>query len=91
MLNVKDPEAHRLAKQLAELEGISLTAAVTGALRAALAEHGRQRAARRDALTALVRTARDLDMTPENDPIAELYDPETGLPGSALPKSASRP
>ena len=80
MLNIKDPEAHRLAKELAELEGVSLTSAVTNALRAALAEHGRRRVARRNSLTALAVSARELGLTPDSDPIAELYDPHTGLP-----------
>ncbi len=80
MLNIKDPEAHRLAKELAELEGVSLTSAVTNALRAALAEHGRRRRARRQILTALVSSARELGLTPMADPINELYDPQTGLP-----------
>ena len=32
-LNIKDPEAHRLAQELAELTGKSMTAVVTEALR----------------------------------------------------------
>ena len=32
-LNIKNPEAHRLAQELARLRGISLTAAVTEAVR----------------------------------------------------------
>jgi antitoxin VapB len=80
VLNVKDPEAHRLAKELAALEGVSLTSAVTSALRTALAEHGRRRVARRAALTALVDSARQLGVTPDQDPIEELYNPITGLP-----------
>lgn len=32
-LNIKSADAHRLARELAELQGISLTTAVTGALR----------------------------------------------------------
>jgi len=32
-LNIKDPEAHRLAQELAELSGKSMTAVVTEALR----------------------------------------------------------
>jgi hypothetical protein len=37
-LNVKNDEAHRLAKELAELKGESITEAVTGALRDAVAK-----------------------------------------------------
>jgi antitoxin VapB len=33
MLNIKSPEAHRLARELAELRGVSMTNAVTEALR----------------------------------------------------------
>ena len=36
-LNIKNPEAHRLAQQLADLTGETLTAAVTEALRERLA------------------------------------------------------
>ena len=80
MLNIKDPETHRLARELADIEGTSLTNAVTNALRVALAEHARRRLVRRQTLTALVNSAREMGVTPTTDPIAELYDPETGLP-----------
>jgi len=80
VLNIKDPEAHRLAKALAEIEGVSMTHAVTNALRAALEEHGRRRMARRQALTALVTSARELGITPAHDPIEDLYDSATGMP-----------
>ena len=82
MLNIKDPQAHQLAKQLAELEQTSMTDAVTRALRAALEEHGRQRRLRRQVLTSLIESAHagvvaDVDRGSVFD---ELYDPETGLP-----------
>ena len=82
MLNIKDPQAHQLAKQLAELEQTSMTDAVTRALRAALEEHGRQRRLRRQVLTSLIGSARagvvpDVDRGSVCD---GLYDPETGLP-----------
>ena len=80
MLNIKDPEAHRLAKELAEIEGTSLTGAVTNALRTALAEHGHRRIARRQALTGLMTSARELRLTPNSDPIGDLYDSQTGMP-----------
>ena len=38
-LNIKNEEAHRLARQLAERRGITLTEAVTSALAASLAAH----------------------------------------------------
>lgn len=40
-LNVKNPEAHRLAQELAEATGTSLTDAVTEALRESLASRRR--------------------------------------------------
>ena len=43
-LNIKNHEAHRLAAELADLTGDSLTAAVTAALRAQLARERRLRA-----------------------------------------------
>ncbi|ABE38683.1 type II toxin-antitoxin system VapB family antitoxin [Rhodopseudomonas palustris] len=42
-LNIKNDEAHRLASELAELTGESLTAAVTAALREQLARERRRR------------------------------------------------
>jgi antitoxin VapB len=43
-LNIKNDEAHRLASELAQLRGESLTAAVTSALRTALQRERRRRA-----------------------------------------------
>ncbi len=92
MLNIKDPEAHNLAKQLAELEHTSMTDAVTRALRAALDEHGRRRQLRRQVLAGLIESARvDSGLMSESARVDsgsregssvfdELYDPETGLP-----------
>lgn len=45
-LNIKNEEAHLLAKELAELTGESLTEAVTGALREALEGRRSRRAER---------------------------------------------
>jgi antitoxin VapB len=42
-LNIKNDEAHRLATELAQLTGESLTAAVTAALREQLARERRRR------------------------------------------------
>ena len=80
MLKIHDPEAHRLAQELAEIKGISMAEAVTNALRAALAEHGRRRMARRYALTRLVASAREFDVNPGTDVIGGLYDTQSGLP-----------
>jgi antitoxin VapB len=49
-LNIKNDEAHKLATELAELTGESLTSAVTGALRERLARELRRR--RPDRITA---------------------------------------
>ena len=80
MLNIKDPEAHRLARELAELEGVSMTHAVTQALREALNEHARRRSLRRQILEGLVASARSTGAASDRDPTDDLYDPETGLP-----------
>jgi hypothetical protein len=80
MLNIKDPKTHELARELAAIEGTTLTAAVTRALEDALAEHGRKRVAKRQLLHALIRSARDEKTQPVGDAFDELYDPDTGLP-----------
>lgn len=80
MLNIKDPEAHRLARELAEAEGTTMTGAVTAALQAALDEHKRRRQAKRDVLVGLIAAARANNLGSEADPFAELYDADTGLP-----------
>lgn len=41
-LNIKSDEAHRLAKELAELTGRNLTEVVTGALKDSLAKAGHE-------------------------------------------------
>jgi antitoxin VapB len=80
VLNIKDPEAHRLAKELAEREGVSMTHAVTQALREALNEHARRRTFRRQILEGLVASARSAGDALGGDPTDDLYDDETGLP-----------
>lgn len=80
MLNIKDPEAHRLAKQLAAVEGTTLTQAVTSALRSALEEHDRQRRVKRDLLLGLIASARSRHDEAPGDPFEDLHDPTTGLP-----------
>jgi antitoxin VapB len=44
-LNIKNPEAHRLARELAALTGESMTAAITEAVRERLARVRRERQA----------------------------------------------
>ena len=56
-LNIKNPEAHRLAKELAERTGESLTKAVTVALRERLS--GLRRQAQPEGLMAAVAEIQD--------------------------------
>lgn len=84
MLNIKNPEAHRLAKELARRRGDSLTGVVTYALREQLArEPAEPPKATADEVMALIREMRAhlRPLEPGEDPTAFLYDPETGLPG----------
>lgn len=84
-LNIKNPEAHELAKELAALTGESMTEAVLVALRERLeqvrtgGELARTRSLMirdlgRQIAARLPREARERDWD------AELYDAETGLP-----------
>lgn len=82
-LNIKNPEAHRLAREVAERTGDSLTGAVVEALRLRLAALERARpdpdilAAIAD-VQRLVATLPDLDTRPADEILG--YD-EAGLPG----------
>ena len=84
MLNIKNPETHRLAKELARRRGESLTTAVTVALREQLERTPTEppRATAQE-VVALIREMRQhlRPLEPGEDPTAFLYDPETGLPG----------
>lgn len=80
MLNIKDPEVHRLAKELAELEHTSMTQAVLRALRLALDDHDRQRERRRQVLEQTVNQARAAGLNDGAEQFDALYDPATGLP-----------
>ena len=80
-LNIKDPEAHRLARKLAEQTGETMTRAVTEALRERLARLSRDR---RPETTAddLLAIGRSCAATLKGKPVdhgALLYD-ERGLP-----------
>lgn len=81
-LNVKNEDAHRLARELADMTGESLTAAVTDALRQRLE---REREARRPALAEiLLDIGRDCaahlrEPYASADHAALLYD-DAGLP-----------
>lgn len=85
MLNIKNPEAHRLAKELARRRGDSLTGVVTYALREQLArepEPVKKKATIEEieALFDVIRKAAPPEFFKTEDPTAEFYDPETGLP-----------
>ncbi|MFC7379901.1 type II toxin-antitoxin system VapB family antitoxin [Brevundimonas sp. GCM10030266] len=83
MLNIKNPETHRLARELAARRGETLTTAVTVALREQLArEPAEPHKATAEEVMALIREMRaHLEpLGPDEDPTAFLYDPETGLP-----------
>ncbi len=81
-LNVKHPDAHRLARELADVTGETLTEAVTVALRERLA---RERTARDDTLVArALSIGRDCaqrmrEPFATGDPAEILHD-EAGLP-----------
>jgi antitoxin VapB len=80
-LNVKDPEAHKLAQLLAKETGETLTAAVTQALRERLERILRQR--KKEAMLADIieigRRGAALFQGPPVDHAELLYD-ENGLP-----------
>ena len=82
MLNIKNPETHRLAKELAKRRGDSLTGVVTYALREQLArEPVEPPKATVDDIMQMVRELKLKRLEPGEDPTAFLYDDETGLPG----------
>ncbi len=80
-MNIKNPEAHRLARQLAAATGESLTTAVIVALRERLERTGRQRRNRATAeeLVALGQEVAKHMRGPAVDHGELLYD-ELGLP-----------
>ena len=85
MLNIKNPEAHRLARELADRRGESLTGAVTYALREQLAREPAPPKRKIDvekvkALLAEIRAAAPPAFFETEDPTAFLYGEETGLP-----------
>ncbi|CAD7036781.1 transcription factor [Pseudorhizobium endolithicum] len=79
-LNVKDPEAHRLARAIARATGQSMSRVVTDALRERYAqiEKQRGRASVEELLTIARRAAAHLSR-PYTDHAELLYD-EDGLP-----------
>ncbi len=80
-LNIKTPEAHQLAKELAELTGESMAKATTEALRERRDRIVRERKGIADQLLEIGRqtAARIPPELKEGDPTDFLYD-EDGLP-----------
>lgn len=79
-LNIKDPEAHRIAQAIARATGESMTRVVIDALRARLDVIERQeRGASVDELRAIARRAAAHAKRPYADHADLLYD-ENGLP-----------
>lgn len=78
-LNIKHPEAHRLAKELARRRAVSVTQAVTDALREALDQEpmSHDRFEKAQALVREIREALPPEARAFN--VADLYD-EQGLP-----------
>jgi len=80
-MNIKDPEAHRLAQRLAEETGETMTQAVTVALRERFARVRRANRSKATAeeLRAIVRRFRSHLKGPVEDHGTFLYD-EKGMP-----------
>lgn len=79
-LNIKDPEAHRLARAIAEVTGESMTRVVTEALREQLAKiERRNKKGGVEVLLAIVDRASLHVKRPYVDHAELLYD-ERGLP-----------
>jgi antitoxin VapB len=80
-LNIKDPEAHKLARQIAEQTGETMTQAVTEALRERLSRLNNSRKSK-CAVEDLLQIGRRCAATLNGEPVdhaALLYD-ERGLP-----------
>lgn len=80
-LNIKNPETRRLAKELSELTGRSVTEVVTDALRERLEreKRARSKAGVADKLKRLAEECAALPVLDPRDPDEILYD-EYGLP-----------
>ncbi len=80
-MNIKNPEAHALAREIAARTGLSLTDAVLAALRekrAALAGEGEGERAKAESLLAYGRRLRQITAAGSSD-AGDLYDAR-GLP-----------
>lgn len=82
MLNIKDPEAHRLAKEIAAKTGETLTETVISALRDKRARLPPDPDRKIDmaAVRALIERSSKLMRAGPRFEIEDLYDDETGLP-----------
>lgn len=78
-MNIKSPEAHELATELAQLLGVSITEAVTRALRDAVSRTKPVGEIDPKLRAVLADMRRRMKGTKGIDP-EDLYDPETGLP-----------
>jgi antitoxin VapB len=78
-LYLKDPEVDRLARQLARLEGTTITDAVGRALRGRHALLADARTAKAERVEAQLEALRRLEVVDPSDPDAAIYD-ELGLP-----------
>ena len=83
-LNIKNPETHRMARELANLTGENVTTAVTVAVRERL-EREQQRKKKQGRLEWLLQLSKETsalmnDGRSSKELTDELYDPETGLP-----------
>ena len=79
-LNIKNQRVYELAKVLSERTGRSMTSVIEAALERQLADMADDRSGIAAALHALaVESAPRLIQLPD-DPFADLYDEETGLP-----------
>jgi antitoxin VapB len=82
-LNIKNPEAHRLAGELARLTGENLTQAVTEALRERLERERRRRnphALSAELLEIGLRCAAHMPQPAHSSDHADLFYDEQGLP-----------
>ncbi len=79
-LNIKDPEAHKLASSIARVTGQSMTRVVTDALRQRLAqiEHGKGKASIKELLAIADRAAAHVQAPYANH--ADLLYDDNGLP-----------
>ena len=79
-LNIKDPEAHKLASSIARVTGQSMTRVVTDALRQRLAqiEHGKGKASIKELLAIVDRAAAHVQGPYANH--ADLLYDDNGLP-----------